>query len=80
MQIRNLPDSDTNKRPPAPFKPQTAQGDVCLLYTSLQAANVLAVGDVELLLSLLAGQNCLVAVDDNDVIAAIDIGGVVRCV
>ena len=43
----------------------------------LQAANVLAVGDVELLLSLLAGQNCLVAVDDNDVIAAIDIGGVV---
>lgn len=41
----------------------------------LQAANVLAVGDVELLLSLLAGQNCLVAVDDNDVIAAIDIGG-----
>ena len=28
-------------------------------------ADVLAVGDVELLLSLLAGQNSLIAVDDN---------------
>ena len=45
--------------------------------TLVKPADVLAVGDVELLLILLAGQNCLVAVDDNDVIAAIDIGGVV---
>ena len=43
----------------------------------LQAADELAVGDVELLLGLLAGQNSLVAVDDDNVIAAIDVGGVV---
>ena len=40
----------------------------------LQAADELAVGDVELLLGLLAGQNSLVAVDDDNVIAAIDVG------
>ena len=43
----------------------------------LQAADELAVGDVELLLGLLAGQDSLVTVDDDDVIAAIDVGGVV---
>ena len=43
----------------------------------LQAADVLAVGDVELLLGLLAGQNSLIAVDDDNVVTAIDVGGVV---
>ena len=43
----------------------------------LQAADVLAVGDVELLLGLLAGQNSLVAVDDNNEIAAVNVGGVI---
>ena len=43
----------------------------------LQAADELAVGDVELLLSLLAGQNSLVAVDDDDEIAAVHVGGVI---
>ena len=43
----------------------------------LQAADELAVGDVELLLCLLAGQDSLVAVDDDDVIAAINIGGII---
>ena len=43
----------------------------------LQTADVLAVGDVELLLSLLAGQNSLIAVDDNDEIAAVNVGGVI---
>ena len=43
----------------------------------LQAADVLAVGDVELLLGLLAGQNSLVAVDDNHEIAAVHVGGVI---
>ena len=36
-----------------------------------------AVGDVELLLGLLAGQNSLVAVDDDDEIAAVNIGGII---
>ena len=43
----------------------------------LQAADVLAVGDVELLLGLLAGQNSLIAVDDNNEIAAVHVGGVI---
>jgi len=43
----------------------------------LQAADELAVGDVELLLGLLAGQNSLVAVDDDDEIAAVNIGGII---
>ena len=34
-------------------------------------------GDVELLLGLLAGQNSLVAVDDDDEIAAVNIGGII---
>ena len=43
----------------------------------LQAANVLAVGDVELLLGLLAGQNSLITVDDNNEIAAVHVGGII---
>lgn len=43
----------------------------------LQAADVLAVGDVELLLSLVAGQHSLVAVHDNDEIAAVHVGGII---
>ena len=43
----------------------------------LQAADVLAVGDVELLLGLLAGQNSLIAIDDNNEIAAVHIGGII---
>ena len=43
----------------------------------LQAADVLTVGDVELLLSLLAGQDSLIAVDDNNEIAAVHVGGII---
>ena len=44
----------------------------------LQAADELAVGDVELLLGLLAGQDSLVAVDDDNIVTAINVGGVVN--
>ena len=44
----------------------------------LQAADELAVGDVELLLGLLAGQDSLVAVDDDNLVTAINVGGVVN--
>ena len=51
---------------------------ISLLYwTFFRPPDVLAVGDVELLLGLLAGQNSLVAVDDNHEIAAVHVGGVI---
>ena len=46
---------------------QLAVGDL------LQMADPAGVPDLELLIELLAGQNCLSAVDDDDAIAAVDI-------
>ena len=40
----------------------------------LQVADITGVAVIELLLQLLAGENCLCAVDDDDMIPAIDMG------
>src|SRR5699024_10254398 len=50
-------------------------GHQLLVLDLLQAADVGRVGDVELLLGLLAGQDSFVAVDDDHKVAAVDVGG-----
>ena len=55
--------------------PRTARQG--LVLGLLQAAGVTGVGTVVLLLQLLAGEDGVLGVDDDDVIAAVNVGGVV---
>ena len=48
-----------------------------LVLDLLQAAGIAGVGAVVLLLQLLAGEDCVLGVDDDDVIAAVNVGGVI---
>ena len=52
-------------------------GHQVLVLGLLQSAGVTGVGAVVLLLQLLAGEDGVLGVDDDDVVAAVDVGGVI---